>query len=118
MIKDLKRIRKMGALSGLSLKPATDVNEIFPYLSYCDLVLVMSVEPGKSGQMFLASAYRKVEALNEIRKTYNSNFKIEVDGGVKPEIASNLKMLGADIVVSGNYVYKSLSLVDAINSLK
>ena len=118
LIKDLKLIRKLGALSGISLKPQTSVSEIIPYLSYCDLVLVMSVEPGKSGQTFIEKTFDKVNELNKLREEYNSNFKIEVDGGVNPEISKKLNLSGVNIVVSGNFVYKNEDKKQAICQLK
>ena len=118
LIKDLKLIRELGALSGLSIKPNTPVSEIIQFLSYCDLILLMSVEPGKSGQKFIEDTYQKVVELNDIKQNYNTNIKIEVDGGVNPEVSQQLKKFGADIVVSGNFVYKSQDRLEAINSLK
>lgn len=118
LIKDLKLIRKLGAVSGLSIKPNTPVSEIIQFLSYCDLVLLMSVEPGKSGQKFIEDTYQKVVELGEIKQAYNSDIKIEVDGGINPEISQQLKRFGADIVVSGSYVYNSEDRKSAIDSLR
>lgn len=118
LIKDLQYIHNSGKLSGLSIKPLTNVTEILDLLAYCDLVLVMSVEPGKSGQKFLENAYGKVSALKKIKDDNNAHFKIEVDGGVNPEIAQKLKALGANIVVSGNYVFQNESRENAINLLR
>ena len=118
LIKDLQYIHNSGKLSGLSIKPLTNITEILDLLAYCDLVLVMSVEPGKSGQKFLENAYGKVSALKKIKDDNNAYFKIEVDGGVNPEIAQKLKALGANIVVSGNYVFQNENRENAINLLR
>lgn len=118
LIKDLKYIHSKGILSGLSIKPHTEVTEILELLAYCDLVLVMSVEPGKSGQKFMEITYGKVSALKRIKEDNNAHFKIEVDGGVNPQIAQKLKQLGADVVVSGNYVFQSENTEQAIKLLK
>ncbi len=118
LIKDLKHIQEFGALSGLSIKPHTSVSEIIPYLYYIDVVLVMSVEPGKSGQKFIESTYEKVAQLNKIKIDYDVDFKIEVDGGVNPSISRNLKKFGADILVSGSYIYESENRLEAISSLR
>lgn len=118
MISDLKKIREMGALSGLSIKPHTEIGEIVPYLCFIDVVLIMSVEPGKSGQKFLDSSIKKVSELNKIKNDYNINLKIEVDGGITPETSTKLRENGADIVVSGNFVYKSEDKLGAIKSLR
>ncbi len=118
IISDLKMIKKLGALAGLSIKPNTQICEITLFLSYCDVVLIMSVEPGKSGQTFIDNTYQKVLELNKIKKDYNILLKIEVDGGINPKISCKLKELGADIVVSGSYVFNSQNKLDAIKSLK
>lgn len=118
IISDLRTIKKLGALAGLSIKPNTQINEITAFLSYCDVVLIMSVEPGKSGQTFIESSYEKIVDLNKIKDEYNILLKIEVDGGVNPEISAKLKELGANIVVSGNFVYSSPNKILAIKSLK
>ena len=116
--KCLKLISKKGAIAGLALNPDTDVAEIMPYLANADLVLVMSVFPGYSGQRFKESTYTKIKKLKQIRDDYGARFKIEVDGGIVPEISKRLKTLGADIVVSGNYVFNSEDRAKAIDELK
>ena len=118
LIATLKLIRQNKALAGISINPQTEVMEIMPYLAYCDLVLVMSVQPGLSGQKFMENANLKVKKLKQIRDDYGANYLIEVDGGIVPEISHKLKINGADIVVSGSYIYNSESYADAIDSLK
>lgn len=118
LISTLKNIRKNKALSGIAIKPTTEVMEIMPYLAYCDLVLVMSVEPGKSGQRFMESAYLKVKKLKQIREDYGAKYFIEVDGGIFPEVSRKLKSYGADIIVSGSYIYNSDDYARAIDELK
>lgn len=118
LVKDLKYIRSRKVLSGLSIKPETKIEEIVPYLSFCDLVLIMSVKPGKSGQNFLNETYEKIRQLKYIKDEYKLNIKIEVDGGINPEIAQELKKLGANIIVSGSYVYNSEDKKTAIDSLR
>ena len=118
LIKCLKKISALGALTGLAFNPSTEVVEIMPYLFYADLVLIMSVIPGKSGQKFMESTYVKLKKLKQIREDYGARFKIEVDGGIVPIISRRLKTLGADIIVSGNYVYSAENREQAINDLK
>lgn len=117
-VKMLGKIKKNFALAGFSFVPQTDINQILPYLKYCDVVLVMSVTPGKSGQNFLTETYQKVQVLDEYRKKNNLNYFIEVDGGVVPEIAKLLFEKGANMIVSGSYVYQSANRSEAINLLK
>ena len=115
--KTLMRIRKEKMLAGLTFIPKTDVNSILKFIAYCDLILVMSVEPGKSGQKFLENTYNKIRKLNQTRNN-EYNFIIEVDGGINPEIAKNLIELGADIIVSGSYIFKSKNKKEAVYKLK
>ncbi|MBQ7884691.1 MAG: ribulose-phosphate 3-epimerase [Clostridia bacterium] len=116
--KCLKKINKAGAMAGIALNPSTEVVDAMPYFAYADLVLLMSVVPGKSGQRFKESTYVKVKKLKQIKDDYGARFKIEVDGGIVPEISKKLKTLGVDIIVSGNYVYASEDRARAINELK
>ena len=116
--RDLKRMKERNVLCGLSIKPMTSIYEIIQFLSYVDVVLIMSVEPGKSGQKFINATYSKIIELDKIREDYSSHFKIEVDGGVDPEISHKLKRLGVDIVVSGSFVYKSPDKQKAITLLR
>lgn len=117
-LKKIAKIIKKKCLFGISLKPNTSEEYLSQLFSIVDLILVMSVEPGKSGQKFLEKTCQRVKNLNKIRENQNFKFMIEVDGGINPEIAKNLKNLGADMVVSGNYVFKSQGIKQAITSLK
>lgn len=116
--KCLKKIKKLNVLAGLSINPKTQVCEIKKFLKFCDFVLIMSVEPGLSGQKFLQSSTQKICQLNQIRNEKKLNFKIEVDGGINPENSKQLFSLGTDVVVSGSYVFSSENRKNAINSLK
>ena len=78
----------------------------------------MSVEPGASGQKFMPMAYEKVKQLDSLRKANNYKYKIEVDGGITPEIAHKLADFGADMVVSGSYIYKSKDRYKTIEEFK
>lgn len=118
LLQTLKMIKKNKTLAGISIKPSTPVKAIFKFLAIVDLVLIMSVEPGKSGQKFLNETYAKIEELNHYKELYNLGFLIEVDGGVNPEIAHNLGRSGVDIVVSGSYIYIALDKRKSINKLR
>jgi len=89
-----------------------------PYIAYADLVLVMSMYPGKSGQEFMESTCIMVKQLRQIREDYGARFKIEVDGGIIPEVSKRLKVAGADIVVSGSYIYNAENRERAIDELR
>ena len=116
--KAMKLIKKSNCLVGLSLKPQTEEKFVFKFLKYIDLVLIMSVEPGKSGQKFIESTYERVKNFASLKETNNFNFLIEVDGGITPEISKKLKSFGADAVVSGSYIFKADLKEEAINSFK
>lgn len=118
LINVFKKIREGKALAGLSFKPKTKVQEIKSFLFYVDLVLVMSVEPGMSGQNFMPESIEKVKQLNDLRDGDNLAFKIEVDGGIDDKNAHLICEMGADILVSGSYIYKSVSREKAIKKLK
>lgn len=111
-------IKQNWTLAGLSLKPSTPFKEIRAFAYNVDLILVMGVEPGLSGQETLSETYDKVAEINQFRQDNNLNFKIEVDGGVNEKNAEKLRELGVDILVSGNFVYNSKDRKKAIRFLK
>jgi ribulose-phosphate 3-epimerase len=93
---------------GLSLKPSTPLNEISDEMfKAIDLLLVMSVEPGFSGQSFHESTYDRLKAISQIQKRLNTNFMVQVDGGVSDKNAKKLIDLGANNLVSGSYIFKN-----------
>ena len=118
IVESIDLIKKEGALAGISLKPETPFKDIKPYCFGVDLILVMSVEPGASGQKFLKNTYKKIKEIDDFRKENNLNFKIEVDGGVNKENAKLLCDFGVDILVSGSFVYKAQDRETAIKELR
>lgn len=98
----IRKINFYGKKAGLSIKPNTDVNLITKFLNKLDLVLVMTVEPGFSGQKIIFSATKKVQLLSDIRMSNNFNYVIEVDGGINFENASKIIAMGADLLVVGS----------------
>lgn len=106
-------IKDSGFKVGVSIKPDTDIEKIYDYLDILDLVLVMSVNPGYSGQTFIDSSEDKINKLrNEIDKR-NLNILISVDGGVCDSVLDKIK--NTDIIVSASFVLNNL---DNINKLK
>ena len=101
----LQKIRAFGAKAGLTLRPGTSVEELYPYLELCDLILVMTVEPGFGGQSFMKDQVKKVEVLFEERQKRGLSYKIEVDGGITDQTISFVQQ--ADIFVAGNYIFKN-----------
>lgn len=109
-------IKSKGLRVGMSIKPNTSVSKIYDYLALIDLVLVMSVEPGKGGQQFIPSVLVKLDELDKIRKKENLKFVIEIDGGINDKnIASCSK---ADMVVIGNYITSSDNYEERIKHVK
>lgn len=98
-------IKSLNIKVGMSIKPATKVEEIVSLLPYLDLVLVMSVEPGYGGQEFIYDSHIKINELDKIRKEKNYAYLIEVDGGVN-DITSKL-CKSADILVVGSFITDS-----------
>ena len=110
-------IKNYGIKVGIAINPKTDINVLIPYLNMIDIVLVMSVEPGYSGQAFIESTYNKVEKLKELIINNNSKSLIEVDGGVNIENAPILKEKGTDIIVSASYIQNNLESINELIEL-
>ena len=111
-------VKQNHALVGLSIEPKTSVVAVLPYLKDIDIVLVMSVKTGLSGQKFDESVLSKVEYLSKLRASEKLNYKIEVDGGINDKVAKLVKQVGADVVVSGNFVFFADDKKKAIESLR
>ena len=110
----IDRIHSLGLKVGLSIKPSTPLEEVYPYLPKLDTVLVMSVEPGFGGQAFMDEAYGRIA---ELRKYINSHclpVKIEVDGGIGKKNVREVLRAGADICVAGSAVFKKRSISENI----
>ena len=101
----IQQIKALGIKAGAAINPATPVSVLEPVLGDLDMVLVMSVNPGFGGQKFIPSAMIKVSELDEIRRSEELGFVIEVDGGVDLSNAPALKAVGADILVAGSAVF-------------
>lgn len=98
-------IKSKGVKAGISIKPNTDVTVLDDLLEDLDLILVMSVEPGKGGQKFISNSLDKIKYLDEKRKSNNYNYLIEVDGGINFDTAKLVKNAGNDIVVVGSFIF-------------
>ncbi len=100
----IQKIKSYGVKAGLTLRPGTKLSEIQPFLSLCDLVLVMTVEPGFGGQSFMSDQVEKIDHLEKWRSQNKWRYLIEVDGGINPETAK--ACAHADVLVAGNYIFK------------
>lgn len=101
----LKEIRNLGCKSCLTIKPNTQAEEIFGFLPLCDMVLVMSVEPGFGGQSFMPSALPKLAALKAECERQGLSVDLEVDGGINGETAADAVKVGANVLVAGSYLF-------------
>lgn len=103
----LRLIRSSGVKAGLSIKPGTPVEMLTPFLEECDLILVMTVEPGFGGQRFMEDMMPKLVWLREKLKSVNPGCLLQVDGGVDLDTAPVCKAAGADVLVSGSAFFKA-----------
>lgn len=111
-------IHENGAKAGISIKPRTKAEEIFPLLPYVDLVLVMSVEPGFGGQEFNPEALGKIFLLQYHIKKDNLPVLIEVDGGINEITGKQCTLAGADVLVAGSYLFGHDDIAERIKKLK
>ncbi len=114
----LDEIRSEGVMAGISVKPGTSIEDVYPYLDSCDMVLVMTVEPGYGGQKLIPETIEKVRKLKAELKNRGMNVEIQVDGGITPDNAEELINAGASILVAGSSVFKSDDRSSAINELR
>lgn len=114
----ISKIKEMGMKPGLSVKPGTPIESVYPYLDDLYLVLVMTVEPGFGGQKFMANMMPKVKALKEEIKRRNLNLLIEIDGGVSADNISLAAEAGVDVSVAGTSVFKAEDPARAIAQMQ
>ncbi len=114
----LKEIRSLGCKACLTIKPCTEPQEIFEFLPLCDMVLVMSVEPGFGGQKFMPQALSKLTALREEITKRGLDIMLEVDGGINAETAPQAVRAGADVLVAGNYVFSAEDMKATVEEIK
>ncbi len=114
----LEEIRALGCKSCLTIKPCTSAEEIFEFLPLCDMVLVMSVEPGFGGQKFMPSALPKLEALRKEIDRLGLNIDLEIDGGINDETAPLAVKAGANVLVAGSYVFSAEDTAKVIKKIQ
>ena len=116
--RSLQIIREGGAKSGLVLNPATSLNWLQHLLDKVDLILLMSVNPGFSGQEFISSTLDKISEAREIIDTAGRPIRLEVDGGVKVENIGSIAKAGADTFVSGSAVFGTNDYAATITAMR
>lgn len=114
----LSEIKNLGMSAGVCINPGTPVQSVFDVLEICDLVLVMTVNPGWGGQEFLSSCVAKIATLRAEIDRRKLNTWIEVDGGINPKTAKDCVAAGATVLVAGSYVFQHKDRKAAIASLR
>lgn len=114
----LDEIRDQGVMAGISVKPGTPIEEVYPYLDRCDMVLVMTVEPGYGGQKLIPETVEKVRKLKAEIEKRGICIEIQVDGGINDDNAAELVDAGASILVAGSSVFKANDRRAAIDALR
>ena len=114
--KYLDLIKEYGIKCGLAINPDTDVSMLLPYLQKVDMILIMSVYPGKGGQEFIEDTYKKILRVKKMIVSKKVKVKISVDGGVNDEVAKRLDFV--DIIVTGSYVTNSEDFETAISTIR
>lgn len=114
----LEIIRSRGKKAAISVKPNTPVEDIYPYLDRCDMILVMTVEPGYGGQALIPECLEKVKKLKAEIDKRGLDIDIQVDGGINEKNANEAKSAGANVLVAGSAVFKYEDRKSAIDKLR
>ena len=110
----IDRIHALGCKAGLSVKPATPVSAVEPYVEKLDMILIMTVEPGFGGQKYIESSTEKIRQMRQIVRGHGLETDIQVDGGITADNVSVVKEAGANVIVAGSAVFKG----DIIENVK
>jgi ribulose-phosphate 3-epimerase len=116
--KCLEIIRSRGKKAAISVKPNTPVEDIYPYLDRCDMILVMTVEPGYGGQALIPECLEKVKKLKAEIDKRGLAIDIQVDGGINEKNADDAKSAGANVLVAGSAVFKYEDRKTAVDKLR
>ena len=114
----IQEIRKAGIKVGVSIKPKTSINDILENLPLIDVVLIMTVEPGFGGQSFMNDMVPKIYSLRKIIDENKYNCLIEIDGGISDKTAKICVDAGADVLVSGSYIFAAQNPQQVLKGLK
>ncbi|MDE5557115.1 MAG: ribulose-phosphate 3-epimerase [Ruminococcus sp.] len=113
----IRAIQQTEAVASIALKPDTPAESVFPYMEYLSMVLVMTVEPGFGGQKFMDMS----DKIRKIRRYADENcleIDIQVDGGINDKTAETVKKAGANVLVSGSYLFKADDMKKAVETLR
>ena len=114
----IQLIKGQDVKAGVVLTPATPLSSLEEILHEIDMVLLMSVNPGFGGQKFIPSMLDKIQNLSEVMTNYENPIELEVDGGINPENAGEIKQAGASVLVAGSAVFNTKDYKKAIKSLR
>ncbi len=114
----VNQIKDMGLKAGVALNPATPVALLEDIIEEIDLLLLMTVNPGFGGQQFISSSIKKIYRARQMLKQISRPVYLEVDGGINAEIGVDTVKAGADVLVAGSYIFKSVSPEAAVQSLR
>ena len=114
----LKRILENGVRAAISVKPKTPAEAVLPFLPYCDLILVMTVEPGFGGQSFMQDMMPKLKTIRGYIDAQNPGCELEVDGGVNAETARICRENGANVLVAGSAYFKAADPTAFVRAVK
>ena len=118
ILKNIKYLVENGVKVGIAVSPSTDIKNIYEFLPYIHMVLIMSVEPGKGGQKFIPETINKIKNLKKYCEENDIDIDIEIDGGINDTSAKECIKAGASILVAGVYVVKSDDYIKSIKLLK
>lgn len=114
----VNRIKELGCKAGAVVNPATPINSVYDIAEYIDLLLIMTVNPGFGGQNFIKNSIRRIEEAVSLRKKFNLNFLIEIDGGVNKKTVVEAKKAGVDVFVAGSDIFSADNITAATAELK
>lgn len=112
----IDRIHALGCKAGLSIKPATPVSAVEPYVEKLDMILIMTVEPGFGGQKYIESSTEKIRQMRKIVAAHGLETDIQVDGGITAGNVSVVKKAGANVIVAGSAVFRG-NIIDNVKQL-
>ncbi|HAE51646.1 MAG TPA: ribulose-phosphate 3-epimerase [Ruminococcus sp.] len=117
-LETVKAIKSAGAKAAIAIKPDTPIENVYEYLPYLDMVLVMTVEPGFGGQGFIYDTVKKISAVKNKIVSLGLHTDIQVDGGINDETAEIVKSAGANVLVSGSWLFKSENMSESVEKLR
>ena len=118
VMKNINLIKEKGSRVGIAIKPGTPIEEVYEYLPYIHMCLVMTVEPGKGGQTLITDMLAKISTLKTYIEKKNLEIDIEVDGGINLKTAPRVKEAGANILVAGSAILAASDYKVIIDELR